>query len=76
MVWMMKRYHVVPLCCVQLFLCGQAPETALSAALASVNFYLQQQQLLFEEREAQLKKKLEKMQTAARVKLKVRCSSI
>lgn len=54
----------------QLLLCGQAPETALSTALASVNFYLQQQQLLFEEREAVFKKKLEKTETAARAKLK------
>lgn len=36
-----------------------------------MNFYLQQQQLLFEEREAVFKKKLEKTETAARAKLKV-----
>ena len=55
----------------QLLLAGQKPETALSAALAATNFYLQQQQLLFEEREAQLSQKLEKMQAACRAKLKV-----
>ena len=54
----------------QLLLCGQAPETALSSALASVNFYLQQQQLLFADREAGYKKKLEKTEMAARAKLK------
>ena len=54
----------------QLLLCGQGPETALSAALASVNFYLQQQQLLFAEREAEYKNKLTKTDTAARTKLK------
>ncbi len=53
-------------------LAGQTPETALSAALAATNFYLQQQQLLFEEREAQLSQKLEKMQAACRAKLKAR----
>ncbi len=56
--------------CVQLLLAGQTPETALSAALAATNFYLQQQQLLNEEREAQLTQKLEKMQAACRAKLK------
>jgi len=56
--------------CAQLLLAGQTPETALSAALAATNFYLQQQQLLNEEREAQLTQKLEKMQAACRAKLK------
>ena len=42
----------------------------MSAALASVNFYLQQQQLLFAEREAEFKQKLFKTNTAARSKLK------
>ena len=58
------------MCCVQLLLAGQTPETALSAALAATNLYLQQQQLLNEEREAQLSQKLEKMQAACRAKLK------
>ncbi len=32
-------------CCLQLILCGQAPDTALAAALASVQFYISQQLL-------------------------------
>ena len=44
----------------------------MSAALSAANFYLQQQQLLNEEREAQLTQKLEKMQAACRAKLKAR----
>ena len=53
----------------QLALCGQDPETALNSALASVNFYLQQQQLYFEFREAQLQKKITKVQEACKKKL-------
>lgn len=53
----------------QLALCGQDPETALNCALASVNFYLQQQQLYFEFREAQLQKKINKVQEACKKKL-------
>jgi len=53
----------------QLALCGQDPETALNSALASVNFYLQQQQLYFEFREAQLQKKINKVQEACKKKL-------
>ena len=53
----------------QLALCGQDPETALNSALASVNFYLQQQQLYFEFREAQLQKKINKVQDACKKKL-------
>ncbi len=57
------------LCLLQLALCGQDPETALNSALASVNFYLQQQQLYFEFREAQLQKKINKVQEACKKKL-------
>jgi hypothetical protein len=57
------------LCLLQLALCGQDPETALNSALASVNFYLQQQQLYFEFREAQLQKKINKVQDACKKKL-------
>ncbi|KAL0025569.1 hypothetical protein WJX79_002310 [Trebouxia sp. C0005] len=57
------------LCLFQLALCGQDPETALNSALASVNFYLQQQQLYFEFREAQLQKKINKVQEACKKKL-------
>ena len=53
----------------QLVLCGQDPETALNSALASVNFFLQQQQLYFEFREAQLQKKIDKVQEACKKKL-------
>lgn len=53
----------------QLALCGQEPETALNSALASVNFYLQQQQLTFEYREAQLRKRIDKVQEACKKKL-------
>ncbi|KAL0040549.1 hypothetical protein WJX77_010475 [Trebouxia sp. C0004] len=53
----------------KLALCGQDPETALNSALASVNFYLQQQQLYFEFREAQLQKKINKVQEACKKKL-------
>ena len=56
-------------CKLQLALCGQDPETALNSALASVNFYLQQQQLYFEFREAQLQKKINKVQEACKKKL-------
>ena len=56
-------------CCLQLSLCGQDPETALNSALASVNFFLQQQQLYFEFREAQLQKKIDKVQEACKKKL-------
>ncbi|KAL3160348.1 hypothetical protein ABBQ32_010682 [Trebouxia sp. C0010 RCD-2024] len=52
-----------------LALCGQDPETALNSALTSVNFYLQQQQLYFEFREAQLQKKMNKVQEACKKKL-------
>ena len=54
---------------VQLALCGQDPETALNSALASVNFFLQQQQLTFEYREAQLRKRIDKVQEACKKKL-------
>lgn len=57
------------LCAMQLSLCGQDPETALNSALASVNFFLQQQQLYFEFREAQLEKKISKVQEACKKKL-------
>ena len=63
---MSRRVTAVSL---QLALCGQAPETALNSALASVNFYLQQQQLSFEYREAQLRKRIDKVQEACKKKL-------
>ncbi|PNH12270.1 hypothetical protein TSOC_000761 [Tetrabaena socialis] len=46
----------------QLLLCGQAPETAFASALTSVQFYLAQQQMQAELREAQLTKKMNKLQ--------------
>lgn len=61
--------NTCPCCDLQLALCGQDPETALNSALASVNFYLQQQQLYFEFREAQLQKKINKVQEACKKKL-------
>lgn len=61
--------HICVLSVLQLALCGQDPETALNSALASVNFYLQQQQLYFEFREAQLQKKISKVQEACKKKL-------
>ncbi|KAG2499132.1 hypothetical protein HYH03_002715 [Edaphochlamys debaryana] len=53
----------------QLLLCGQPPETALGSALASVQFYVAQQQLQADLRESQLTKKINKVQEACRKKL-------
>ncbi|GFR41376.1 hypothetical protein Agub_g2059, partial [Astrephomene gubernaculifera] len=53
----------------QLLLCGQAPETTFAAALTSVQFYVAQQQLQADLKEAQLTKKVTKVQEACRKKL-------
>jgi hypothetical protein len=53
----------------QLALCGQSPETVFASALAGINFYMQQQQLQAEYREAQFSKKLSKVQEACKAKL-------
>ncbi|KXZ56430.1 hypothetical protein GPECTOR_1g383 [Gonium pectorale] len=53
----------------KLLLCGQAPETAFASALASVQFYVAQQQLQSELKETQLTKKIGKVQDACRKKL-------
>ncbi|KAG2455111.1 hypothetical protein HYH02_000931 [Chlamydomonas schloesseri] len=53
----------------QLILCGQAPDTALAAALASVQFYISQQLLQAELRENNLTKKISKTNEACRKKL-------
>ena len=53
----------------QLHLCGQTPETALNSALASVNFYMMQQELHYQMRESQLRKKLQKVQEQCKEKL-------
>lgn len=53
----------------QLTLCGQTPETALTAALASVNFYCGQQELSAQLRQSQLQRKIEKVQEACKKKL-------
>ena len=53
----------------QLTLCGQTPETAMTSALASVNFYIGQVELQAQLRESQLQRKLEKVQEACKKKL-------
>jgi hypothetical protein len=53
----------------QLTLCGQTPETTLTAALASVNFYCGQQELSAQLRQSQLQRKIEKVQEACKKKL-------
>ena len=53
----------------QLALCGQAPETALLSALASVQFYVGQTELHFQYRERKLNAKIGKIQEACRKKL-------
>ncbi|GIL72564.1 hypothetical protein Vretifemale_2893 [Volvox reticuliferus] len=52
-----------------MLLCGQRPETALASALASVQFYVTQQQMQAQLRESQLNKKLMKVQEACRRKV-------
>lgn len=54
---------------VQLHLCGQTPETALNSALAAVTFYVKQQELHYQMRETQFKKRLQKVQEQCKQKL-------
>ena len=56
-------------CFPQLTLCGQMPETAMTAALASVNFYVGQLELQAQLRESQLQQKISKVQEACKRKL-------
>ncbi len=53
----------------QLTLCGQTPETAMTAALASVNFYVGQLELQAQLRESQVQRKISKVQEACKSKL-------
>ena len=53
----------------QLTLCGQTPETAMTAALASVNFYVGQLKLQAQLRESQVQRKISKVQEACKKKL-------
>eukprot|EP00877_Chromochloris_zofingiensis_P000721 jgi/Chrzof1/1064/Cz01g38290.t1 len=53
----------------KLALCGQAPEVILHSALHAINFYTQQQQLQLEYREAQLQKKIQRLQESCKKKL-------
>ena len=53
----------------QLTLCGQTPETAMTAALASVNFYVGQLELQAQLRESQVQRKIGKVQEACKRKL-------
>ncbi|EFJ44762.1 hypothetical protein VOLCADRAFT_94849 [Volvox carteri f. nagariensis] len=53
----------------KMLLCGHTPEVAFTSALASVQFYVTQQQLQAQLREAQLNKKLNKVQEACRRKV-------
>ena len=53
----------------KLVLVGQTPETVLNSALASIGFYLQQKELLYQRTEEQLKRKLSKVEAAAKRKL-------
>ena len=53
----------------QLTLCGQMPETVMTAALASVNFYVGQLELQAQLRESQLQQKISKVQEACKRKL-------
>ncbi|GLI68786.1 hypothetical protein VaNZ11_013279, partial [Volvox africanus] len=53
----------------KMLLCGQLPETALASAMASVQFYITQQQIQAQLRESQLNKKLIKIQEACRRKV-------
>ena len=55
--------------CAQLALCGQAPETALATALASVNFYVGQLELEAQLGEAQAQRRMGKVQEACKKKL-------
>lgn len=62
-------------CQVQLSLCGQEPETALSSALASVKFYIQQKELDANLLQNKLSVKVDRVQEACKRKLQVRSSS-
>ena len=50
-------------------LVGQTPETTLNSALASISFYMQQQQLVNTRQEEQWKRKVSKVEAAAKKKL-------
>ena len=50
-------------------LCGQTPETAMTAALACVNFYVGQLELQAQLRENQVQRKISKVQEACKSKL-------
>ena len=55
--------------CAQLTLCGQAPEAALTAALASVNFYCGQLELAGQYRESKVQRRASRMQELCKKKL-------
>jgi len=57
----------------QLNLCGQEPDTALSSALGSVKFYLQQKELEASMAQNKLENKVVKVQEACKRKLTVGC---
>lgn len=61
------KQHAVML--LQLTLCAQTPETTMTSALASINFYIGQIELQAQLRESQLQRKLEKVQEACKKKL-------
>ncbi|KAK9835709.1 hypothetical protein WJX74_006482 [Apatococcus lobatus] len=53
----------------KLALVGQTPETTLNSALASISFFLQQRELVHNRQEAQWKRKVSKVEAAAKKKL-------
>lgn len=53
----------------KLALVGQTPETTLNSALASISFFVQQQELVQKRQEAQWKRKVSKVEAAAKKKL-------
>ena len=61
---------LIALLFLQLTLCGQMPETVMTAALASVNFYVGQLELQAQLRESQLQQKINRVQEACKRKLK------
>jgi hypothetical protein len=56
-------------CGMQLALCGQSPEVALSSALTSVQFYMTQQVLQADLQAARLHQKLDKMRAQCNARL-------
>ena len=57
------------LCSVQTSMYGQTPETALSAALAAINFAMQQQDLSFQFQADRMQKKMTKLHEQCKRKL-------